>query len=626
MSTDPNVPASPDLDECAREPIHIPGSIQPHGVLLVTDAAGERIVQASANAATLFGRAADALLGTPWRELFTLTSADEAAGEVRPWHAPWIPVALPGGGSWAAALHSYADCQLIELEPQVVLFDEDPVRQGYELNRRLERDLSIETAAERAAKWLRQVLGYDRVMVYRFDPAWNGEVIAEAAAAHLEPYLGLNYPASDIPAQARALYLRNRVRSIGDVAYRPCPIEPRLHPGTGLPTDLSDVALRSVSPVHVEYLSNMGVSATLVASIVVAGQLWGLLSCHHYAPLPADHQMRELADVVARVLATRIGALQALAQVEMESHLATVREKLITALAEADSISAELLAELAPELLEAVDADGVAIFAGTQVYRHGQTPAADALRRIRAAIAPAADLGDAMSGVFHCEALGARFPELADLAGLAAGALYLPLTVESHNAILWLRHERVRDVRWGGNPYLSKLQVIPGARLSPRQSFAAWQETVRGRSRPWAPLHLESARGLRVMIELMERKHYQQHFALMRRSLEQMHAAVLIVEATPGTRWRHARIVLANPSFGRLAGLDVAGLAGRRAVEALALDTDALDAFETALASRHRAVLTLQLASAARALQFDVEPIRDADERVTHWMAVQRLE
>jgi len=516
----------PDLTACDREPIHIPGSVQPHGVLLVADAATMRVLQASENAVDLLGLDLDALLGRTLHEVVTLP-AKLFDDEERPAHSAWAAVSFPfgqRGGTWHASVHAYDTRWMVEIEPREGYFEDDPIRVAYELTHKLENDASVERAAQRVARGVRNLLGYDRVMVYRFDHDWHGEVVAEARDDMLEAYLGLHYPATDIPVQARALYLRNRVRQISDCKYIPARIVPGLDPQTGEATDLSDVSLRSVSPVHLEYLGYMGVTGTLVASIVTNGRLWGLIACHHYSPFFADHQMREVTDAMARAFASRVSAIEELAKIEVESTLLTVREKLITAFNESDHIDADLLASLAPELLEVVDADGVAIFAGDRVMRHGNLPDAAALLRIRDTVGAheSNTSADGIAGVVHTDEIGRAFPGLDDptVAALAAGAIYMPLQADAHNAVVWTRAEQVRNVRWAGNPALAKLENIPGARLSPRQSFASWQETVRGRSRPWSRQHLESARSLRVLIEMMERKHYQQQFEQLRASLD----------------------------------------------------------------------------------------------------------
>lgn len=516
----------PDLTACDREPIHIPGSVQPHGVLIVADAATQRVLQVSENAVDLLGLEIEALLGAALHEVLTLP-AHVFDDDERPAHSAWAPVAFPRGqrgGAWHASVHAYDARWLIEIEPREAYFDDEPIRVAYDLTHKLENDSSVQRAAQRVARTVRNLLGYDRVMVYRFDHDWHGEVIAEARREELEAYLGLHYPATDIPVQARALYLRNRVRQISDCKYIPARILPEFDPQTGGATDLSDVSLRSVSPVHLEYLGYMGVTGTLVASIITSGRLWGLISCHHYSPFFADHQMREVVDAIARAFASRVAAMEELAKIEVESTLLTVREKLITAFNESEHIDATLLASLAPELLEVVDADGVAVFAGDRVIRHGNLPDAEALLRIRDVVGAHESTAtpDGIAGVVHTDEISRTFPALDDptATALAAGVIYMPLQADAHNAVVWTRAEQVRNVRWAGNPALAKLENIPGARLSPRQSFASWQETVRGRSRPWSRQHLDSARSLRVLIEMMERKHYQQQVEQLRAALD----------------------------------------------------------------------------------------------------------
>ncbi|SKB42490.1 PAS domain-containing sensor histidine kinase [Luteibacter sp. 22Crub2.1] len=620
----------PDLNACDREPIHIPGSIQPHGVLIVADAATRTILQISENAADVLGVDLDAVLDAPLHEVIGLPD-DLFIDDERPAHSSWVPVVFPHDvdkSGWYATVHAYDTRWMIEIEPREDYFDDDPLRVAYDLTHKLEIDGNVQRAATRVARTIRGLLGYDRVMVYRFDHDWHGEVVAESRKDELEPYLGLHYPATDIPVQARALYLRNRVRQISDCKYIPSRILPPYDPQTSEATDLSDVSLRSVSPVHLEYLGNMGVTATLVASIIANGRLWGLIACHHYSPFFCDHRMRQVADSVARAFATRVAAIEEMDKIEVESTLLTVREKLITAFNESDRIDPELLATLAPELLEVVDADGVAIFAGNRVIRHGHLPDEAALLRIRDVVGTSDTpmMADSITGVLNTDEVGRHYPELAgpEFAGLAAGVIFMPLQADSHNAVVWTRAEQVRNVRWAGNPSLAKLEVIPGARLSPRQSFSSWQETVRGRSRPWSRQHLDSARGLRVLIEMMERKHYQQSFALMRASLSRLPDAIVITDASHAD-WRQCQIVFVNGAFVRATGHRVESLAGLH-IGSILVGDDAMFA---------RRAGTLDAAEAARidvalrkadggVLQgrLELEPVTDATGTITHWMSV----
>ncbi|RZZ89844.1 bacteriophytochrome BphP [Pseudoxanthomonas winnipegensis] len=620
-----------DMDACAREPIHIPGSVQPYGALLVIEPASGQVLQASGTAADLLGVPHAQLIGQRWDALLTLEARTlPAADAVRePLHLAHEAVGFPQRADapsevYVAAWHLAPSQWLVEIEPRDSQASDVGVRDVLPVLRLVERDRHIHEASLRVAREIHAQLGYDRVMVYRFDNDWNGDIIAEARRPELEAYLGLHYPATDIPAQARALYLRNRVRQIAHVGYRPSPIEPPLDPRDHAPVDLSDVSIRSVSPVHLEYLGNMGVSATLVTSIVVNDVLWGLIACHHYAPLFASHAMRDVADALTRGLAARIGALQAVERARTEAVLLTVREKLITAFNNADTLSTEMLTELAPELMDVVDADGVAIYNGDEVIGYGTLPSVEDLVRIRQQIEARDDevLREGVVGALHVDAIGSAFPELADLAPLAAGLIFVPLMPQARSALLWTRREQIETINWAGNPELAKLVDIPNSRLSPRKSFDLWQQTVRGQARPWSLLHLESARSLRVLIELMERKRVQQDFSLLEASLARLRQGVAIIERGPTGI---GRVLFANDAFAHLADEDASGMIGRdmRALLDPSVSEAQLQALKQGLHAREpsNAVLPLRVANADPVLQqFDFEPLPASRGQVSHWL------
>ena len=273
-----------DLSNCEREQIHLAGSIQPHGALLVLSEPGHVIIQASANAAKFLGLPHD-VIGLP---------IDAIKGDLARCIDPRLDVPMLGvlplamrctiGAPRAAfdvVLHRPPHGGLVvELEPAGPPADRS--RQVEDALRRTLLSSSLRVLCDETARIFRDLTGYDRVMVYRFDEEGHGEVLAEERDEALEPYLGNRYPATDIPQIARRLYERNRVRVLVDIDYTPVPLTPAMLPDTGQPLDMSMCSLRSVSPIHVQYLKNMGVRATLVVSLMVGGRLWGLISCHHY--------------------------------------------------------------------------------------------------------------------------------------------------------------------------------------------------------------------------------------------------------------------------------------------------------------------------------------------------------
>ena len=297
-----------DLTNCEREQIHLAGSIQPYGAMLVVREPDQTVVQASMNAAGLLGF--DAVIGRKLRDLGGDLAVSILPRTLEPLDG--VPVALrlragAGGAEFDALLHRPPGNGLVvELEPALPQPD---------IARRVESALqaflscyALRPLCEEAARVFRDVSGHDRVMVYRFAEQGHGEVFAEQRRADLEPYLGNRYPASDIPQVARRLYERNRLRVVADMDYEPVALEPRLNPLTGNDLDMSLSLLRSVSPTHVQYQKNMGVAATMVCSIMVGGRLWGLVACHHQSPRRVPVTVRAACDLLAEALGTRIAA------------------------------------------------------------------------------------------------------------------------------------------------------------------------------------------------------------------------------------------------------------------------------------------------------------------------------
>ena len=324
--------------------------------------------------------------------------------------------------------------------------------------------------------------------VYRFDEEWNGEVIAEAKRADLNPFLGLHYPASDIPAQARRLYTINWIRLIADVAYRPVPMVPVFDPDSGDPLDLSFSTLRSVSPMHLEYLTNMGVTASMSVSLIVEGRLWGLVACHHYSgPHRPAQEVRATAEFLAQVTSRMLGERE---RAEQRDAMLRDRDRLgrlTSALAAADGRFLETFADH-PAALSMVDATGLVVCHGHTEVNVGTTPPPDVVRRIVRLLQR--EDGEASSS-HHLAALD---PDLAAHAGTAAGALVVG--APEGPWLAWFRPELPRIVEWGGDPANAKLHEREGeeVRLSPRRSFDRWREVVRQRSRPWSDSHREVAR------------------------------------------------------------------------------------------------------------------------------------
>jgi light-regulated signal transduction histidine kinase (bacteriophytochrome) len=485
-----SVPTQDQIDGCDREPIHIPGAIQPHGVLLVLDRDSLEIRHAAGDVARLL--AVDAWLGQSVgavlddhlaRRIVTLTASSASGG--------FIGTLRDRNRMLDVSASVQGDKVMVEVEPGL-----DQPLAGSQILAQLESAASafercpgLQTLYDRAALEFRHLTGFDRVMVYRFGEDDAGEVVAESRAPHVEAFLNHRFPASDIPKQARALYVRNLVRVIPEANYVPAPLLPPLE----TPLDMSDCALRSVSPVHLQYLRNMGVTASASVSIVKDGRLWGLIACHHEIPRLLPYDIRAACRALAGGLSRQIRAKEEAEVYRERLRLRSLGDDLIDALSLADDGDLAL-EEHARDLLRLTDADGVAVFRDERLEMAGKHPPREAAPLLRDWLLQA-DAG----GVPTTDQAGAVLPEAAPFQLLASGLMGVVIERSPLLAIVWTRAEHVETVRWAGEPVKT---TGPDGVLTPRASFEAWTQTVRGRSRPWTPAEIGAA--LRLRDELLE--------------------------------------------------------------------------------------------------------------------------
>ncbi|QVI30462.1 SpoIIE family protein phosphatase [Mycolicibacterium neoaurum] len=501
-----------DLDNCAREPIHIPGSVQPRGVLAVVREPSFEIRQISANVDDLLGRSVDEVLNKDLSALIGIDQANlirQAAatfGDLRQRNP--LELTMEVGGytrPFDALLHREpGGILLIEIE---MAYGERPfsfpntyqaVRNSVE---ELNRADGLGPLYDTAARAVRELTGFDRVMVYRYDRDYNGEVVAENKREDLNSFLGLHYPASDIPAQARAMYEKSWLRLISDVDYTPAPLVPPMDPDSGTPVDLTHATLRSVSPIHIEYLKNMGVRASMSISLLRHGRLWGLIACHHYAgPHLPPYGARAAAEFLGSTLSLRM--VDRFDEDQLREQLAA--QSLLSHLTAATHNDAEPLATTllgVPSVLDLLPATGVVVNVGGEYGTLGSPPAPD---HVAAIAAWARSTG---KDIAVTECLSRDVPAVPVDPQIAAGALTLNLPDDQY--VIWFRDEAVRSVDWGGDPHNKAIAVQEGdqVRLSPRKSFDRWREVVDKCSEPWAPIQLESAEGLRAnLVEELYRR------------------------------------------------------------------------------------------------------------------------
>lgn len=494
MTDDPTSDLDQALAACASEPIRYSGAIQPHGYLISCDSHTGLVRHVSGNCAELFESEPDALLGRPIEELLQLplpllgTHADAQAASTRTVAYAGSVNVGPQARFCDVSLHTAQGLLHLEIEPQRRQPDtRAPADLVHDAIARIGADaLPIHGLHRQVADDARALTGFDRVMIYRFLDDDTGEVIAESLAEGVQSYLGLRYPASDIPPQARALYLRSRVRVIPDTAYMPAPILPPLH-ADGSALDLSLHALRSVSPVHLEYMRNMGMAASMSISIVVDGRLWGLIVCHHRSPRRLPPRHRIAADLLGMFYAMRLASLQHLHQAQRQTRSHVLRNAIVRMLG-ADQAASHIVSSVLPDLRDLLQAD-----AAVHVHPQGQEYDGEPVEA--ATVAAARRWCDA-----HPEPVAATdtAADWSDGAGTFAGVLGLRLS--AGHTLMVLRREQVEQVNWAGKPDKQLVSTDDGVRLAPRRSFRTWSEKVRGRSAPWQRDQLDDAEAIAVLL------------------------------------------------------------------------------------------------------------------------------
>ena len=492
------------LELCDEYPIRDIEHIQPHGCLLVLRWPGLDVVQVSANTGALLGIAADQLLGQPMtglldaaaiRQLEAALGRSERVTQRLTIGTPETPI--------LAHCHRQDQLVLLELEPEVTHSPDFEYLQQHMIKAidSLEKADCLVSFAQMLAEEVRTLLMFDRVMVYRFLPDSSGVVMAEAKQSDLAPYLGLHFPATDIPAEARALFLENPLRWIPDINYQPAPLVPPINPITAASLNLSQTGLRGVSPPHVTYLQNMGVASSITIPLVNEQGLWGLIACHHGQPQVIDYKTRNAFIVLAKLANLTLIRQQSRERDRYRSqnkHLVTTLEQAIEQ--EAGSTQQSLIQE-AQTCFSLFDADGLAIVFGDDIAIAGDTPSQADI----AALLPW--LIDQGQEVWSTATLSQHYPNSQAWDYQPAGMLAITVALKQPQAtayhLLLFRPEQTRTVTWAGR-LGDSIEVDDAGKwsLCPRNSFEIWQEQVQGRSLAWSPNDLEFAAELRNMLML----------------------------------------------------------------------------------------------------------------------------
>lgn len=520
MQETTTIPA-PDLSSCDREPIHIPGRIQPYGVLFALQEPDLTICQLSANCADHVGLSPQQLLHQPISVLFepaTCPVLTKALREAKATESTFLTIPITVQDQpylFDGLVRRLPNCLLLELEnrrpihgaqwPDQGAFDHQFILVSRTIAR-LQATTGLRDACHILVQEVRNFTDFDRVMIYKFHKDGHGEVIAEARAPDQESFLGLHYPASDIPQQARRLYIQNWLRIIADVNYTPAPLIPTINPITNAPLDLSHAVLRSVSPVHLQYLQNMGVTASMSISLVHEGQLWGLIACHNRTPKQLTYQTRTACELLGVVMSLQLVTKELGEDATEETRRRQIYARLLHAVAE-DGLIEGLTAD-GQDLLALTEAEGAAVLFEDECKLVGATPPLAAIRALVAWLQQQPPNHDSYAPIFQSNSLSTLYPPAADFRESASGLLAIPLAKAQGGYLLFFRPEVIQVVNWGGNPNKPVEVGADGAgSLTPRKSFALWQETVERQSIPWKNGHSAIARDLRnaLIVFIIER-------------------------------------------------------------------------------------------------------------------------
>jgi chemotaxis family two-component system sensor kinase Cph1 len=536
-----------DLSNCEREQIHLAGSIQPHGALLLCSEPGLRIVLASENAGIFLG----------YDGIVIGQTLDQVQADLARNIAPHLKASLRSqpvrvrcaGGANTATMNALIHRPtggglLIELEPAGPAIDVvGPIETALQT---ILGSVSLPSLCDETARIFKALTGYDRVMVYQFDDDGHGQVLAEQREEALEPYLANRYPATDIPQIARRLYERHRVRMLVDVAFKPVPLHPDVSPISSAPLDMSLCALRSSSPIHVQYLQNMGVRATLVVSIMVGGQLWGLISCHHYAPYFVPSEIRAASEFLAEAVATRIAAFESFVQAQAEMAARRLEQRVVEALSREGNWKSALF-DNPQSLLHPVRASGAALLFDQEVTVTGDVPGTQDIRAIGAWLDTQPD-----QKLIATASLSTEAPAFEPIKSAASGVLAVALSNAPGSYLIWVRPELVRTVTWGGDPAKPVTTGDTPADLSPRRSFAQWHEVMRLQSEPWSEADIAAARLIGTMVSDVVLQSRSVRMLIAQDQLEQVRRDVAVSAQPVIVADENGEILLINRAFTNL--------------------------------------------------------------------------
>lgn len=501
------------LTHCDSEPVQTPGCIQAHGMLMAVRPADMAILQISENALEFLGVAAVALLGAPvaqvigeahlqrMRNMLAHEALERNAVYAFTMDAPDVAMA-PHTQALDVCIHTYDGILLLEFEATgrtVSPGDGDYFTRVTNAVSRLQAAVGMRAFCQQVADEVRSITGLDRVMVYKFHADQHGEVVAENKRADLPAWLGLHYPEADIPKPARDIYQRIWIRPVPNAAGPLVEMTPLANPDTGQPLNMTHCALRGASVMYSEYLANMGVAASLTMPILIQGELWGMIACHHMAPTHFGHQLRAACELLSQVASLQLKTTERAEQLAYRVKVDSVHQKLMVKAAREGDLLA--LSDNEPSLLDAMEADGAALYHRDRWWCAGNTPTVEQLDALAEWLNARPDFDSSTRPAYVTDSLARDYAGGHAIADVASGVIAVRVSRLRHDLIMWFRPETPQTIHWAGNP-ADKPQVAGphGMRLTPRRSFELFIESVRKRALPWSALEVDSALRLRQLV------------------------------------------------------------------------------------------------------------------------------
>ena len=502
------------LTNCDSEPVQTPGCVQSHGALLVLRFSDLCILQASENTQAVLGHSANTLLGQSASAIIGLDGTsklremlDKEPTDCNPLYLMTLPAANADGKGISSAagldlsVHSVDGVVILEFEATGRTDAVNPDYYGLvkKTVTRLQTSNSLQQFCDSVAQEIRELTGLDRVMIHKFHADGHGEIIAESRRADLGSWIGMHYPAEEIPEPTRAMFMKTWIRPVPDVHDALAELTPLVNPDTGKPLNMTYCALRGASIMYTEYLKNMRVAGTLTLAIRRNETLWGLIACHHYAePKYVSYQVRAACEFLAQVASLQYHAAEDKEHLTYRHQLESVHRLLVAAATEGGGLAA--LTSGTPSLLNGIDAGGVALFHLDRWWCVGKTPSADQLDDLGGWL-NAEQFVPSRTPLYATDSLARDYPPAAAFAGVASGLLATPIALSGRNLMLWFRPETLQTVNWRGDPTYEPLAVGPnGPRLTPRRSFELFIESIRERSLPWLQVEIEAASALRLVV------------------------------------------------------------------------------------------------------------------------------